>query len=318
MTKVLVTGGLGFVGSNLCPALLEQGYSVRVLDNNISSAVLEMAGVSRVHGDICDAGDVAEALQEVDAVVHLAAIPGVEDCANEPGKALETNVQGTLNLLEQANKGKIKHIVLASSVGAVLGIQNQPTNEEMLPHPTNIYGWSKLMAERLVGKYPAKATILRFTNIYGENSQLKSSIVAKLLLRKPDSPFTIYGDGEQTRDFVYIGDVNKAISLALEKEVGGIYHIGLGKGIKLLDLVRKVGDVTGETIPVLFRDVRLGDIKDNWTDLSKAKRELGYKPEYNIGAGVEKTWNWAKKLLEKPIKDKLTRDHFKQTIQPPF
>jgi len=170
-----------------------------------------------------------------------------------------------------------------------------------------VYGWSKLEGERLCWTFSdqMRITILRFTNVYGENSQLKSSIVAKLLLRKPDAPFTIYGDGEQTRDLVYVGDVCQAIMQALEKKVEGLYHIGLGKGIRLLDLVKVAEQVTGREVPLQFGDTRIGDARENWTSLDKARDDLGYAPEVGIEDGVRRTWNWAKGLVEQTERDRL-------------
>jgi len=314
MTKVLVTGGLGFVGRNLCSCLVANGYSVKVLDKHSLNSTKTLSFISVTRSDILNTQDVAKAMRETDCVVHLAAQPGIEKCSQQPVESLEVNVSGTLNLLKEAANQGIRQFILASSVGAVLGIQSQPTNETQVPSPLTIYGWSKLMSERLAGEYADRmaVAILRFTNIYGKHSQHKSSIVTKLLLRQIDSTFKVYGDGEQTRDLVYVGDVSRAILLCLEKNISGLYHIGLGKGIRLLDLISLVEKVTGRAIPVEFTDARLGDIKDNYTNLAKARDELGYEPQVSIKEGIERTWQWAKGLLEKPHRGRVeTERRFK-------
>jgi len=311
--SVLLSGGLGFIGSNLCQMLVESGEHIVVLDNKSSNAVDAIKNSEMMNDTCLNQEAVCRGLQRLSgaldkvSMVHLAAVPGIETCAREPVTSLETNVEGTRVMLEEAVKAGVEHFVFASSVGAVLGTQTQPANEEQIPYPQTVYGWSKLEGERLCWMFANKMriTVLRFTNIYGENSQHKSSIVAKLLMRKLDVPFTIYGDGEQTRDLVYIGDVCRAVVMALEKKAEGLFHIGLGKGIRLLDLVKVVERVTGREIPLKFEAERIGDVRENWTSLDKARNGIGYMPDVEIEEGVRRTWDWAKPMVEQGDKDRL-------------
>ena len=293
--RVLITGGLGFLGCNLSQYLAEQGHDVRILDNLTAHADVPANSEGHtIRGDIRNGNDLSRALSGVDTIVHLAAMPGVETCADKPVESLEVNVQGTLNLLRWATMEGVKSFVLASSVGAVLGTQVQPAREDQTPHPESIYGWSKLMAERIAGEFDHEmtVTVLRFTNMYGPYCQLKNNIIPKLLLRKPDVSFPIYGDGKQTRDFLYAEDACKAIVSAVETEVGGLFHIGSGSGVSMLELVRIVEHVTGDHIPLEYLDERPGDVKDNYTSTEKAGERLGWSPGISLEEGVKRTCRW--------------------------
>jgi len=297
---ILVTGGLGFVGCNLVMRLLGNGQQVRILDNLGNNAVAVIPGAELVHGDIRRPPDKTWA--GVDTVVHLAAVPGVETCANEPVESLGVNVRGTLRLLKAAVEHGVKQFILASSVGAVLGTQQQPANENQVPYPQNVYGWSKMIAEEIAETFSdrIKVCVLRFTNIYGENSSLKESVIARLMRRKPDALFTVYGDGQQTRDFVYVGDVCSAVSAVVERKAEGRYHIGAGYGVSLLDLIAMISQVTGIPVPVQFRVARSGDIRDNYTSTEKAKSVLGWKPSVGLEEGLERTWQWFRSIVDSP------------------
>jgi len=302
---ILCTGGLGFVGSNLVRLLLDNGKQVRVLDNMTANTVPVVTGAELAHGDILNIPE--KHWLGVDTVVHLAAVPGVVTCATDPVNSLEVNVGGVLAMLVAATKHGVRQFVLASSVGAVLGVQAQPANEMQTPHPQTLYGWSKLMSERLAWavRDRIKVCVLRFTNVYGENSQRKESVIAGLLKRKPDAPFTIYGDGKQTRDFVYVGDVCGAVLCAVDRVAEGLFHIGSGYGLELRDLVGMVEQVTGIPIPLRYREARSGDVRDNYTSIEKAKDGLGWSPQVGIEDGLERTWRWFKQTADNPDDDRV-------------
>lgn len=289
---ILVTGGLGFVGSNLCQRLLGKGKKVRILDDMSSNAVPIVKGAEIVYGDICSPEN--NIWRKIDTVVHLAAMPGVATCTKNPKRALSVNLFGTLVMLEEAVKHGVSQFILASSVGAVLGEQIQPANEEQIPNPQSLYGWSKKAAEEISLQYKndMKVCVLRFTNIYGENCHHKESVIAKLIMRQLGEKFTIYGDGHQTRDFIYVGDVCSAIIKAIEKESTGTYHIGSGFGLSLLDLIDYVRLATGGMPHVAFKPNRPGDVRDNYANIEKAKSGLGWEPETGIMEGLRKTWEW--------------------------
>ncbi len=316
--KVLITGGLGFIGSNLAFKMQETGHSVYILDDRSNNTVPVIEGATLIHGDVRRNSDIDKALsdRDIECIVHLAAVPGIETCAYNPLLALSVNVDGTLKLLEKAIEHGVGYFVMASSVGAVLGKQIQPALETQTPRPQSIYGWSKLMAEQLVKLHADKLAtcILRFTNVYGENCQQKESIIPKLLIREPDSLFTIYGNGEQTRDFVYVGDVCNAVVAAFEKEAKGLIHIGLGKKVPLLELIETIKDATNTTLPVQFRDVRPHDLKDNYTSIQAAKELLEWEPETSLKEGIKRTWKWLKESSTDPDDERLELDKRKQEM----
>lgn len=296
---ILVTGGLGFIGSSLCPLLIRSGHKVRILDNNTSNAVANIRGATVVAGDICDPFPDPGVWEGVKAVVHLAAIPGVADCTRDPGLAARVNVDGTHNLLRLALRNNVQHFLLASSVGAVLGEQEQPANEEQVPHPRAAYGASKERAELITNRFDGgrlSTCVLRFTNVYGENSLRKDSIVHKLMRHDVREPFTIYGDGSQARDFIYVGDVCAAVVRALDRRAGGTFHIGSGKKTPVLELVEQIGRLQGHPLTLNFADSRYGDIAESYTSTTKAARELGWQPETDLVVGLAKTWSWTVRM----------------------
>lgn len=285
---ILVTGGLGFVGTNLSLFLVKKGYDVRVIDNRLNNAVNFIDGADTVWAHI--RANVNGLWDKVDMVVHLAAIPGVEQCAKNPELAWDTNVNCTKELLYQAGKHNVKRFVFASSVGAVLGPQEQPARESQTPNPQTVYGNSKKMAESLVLGSELSSCVLRFTNVYGEHSQKKGNVIPKLLRHNPAETFIIYGDGEQVRDFVYAGDVSEAILRALEGEANGIYHIGSGRGVKVLDLIAEVERIRGCEIPVEFAPAREGDIKENIASVERANNILKWEATTPLSKGLELTY----------------------------
>ncbi len=292
---ILVTGGLGFIGSRLCELFIRRGDKVRILDNNTSNAVAGIKGATVIEGDICDPFSDPGIWEGVKAVVHLAAIPGVASCAQDPALAARVNVDGTHNQLRLALHNNVQHFLLASSVGAVLGEHEQPANEEQIPHPRTAYGASKERAELITNRFAGgqlSTCVLRFTNVYGENSQQKDSIVHKLLRHDVREPFTIYGDGSQARDFIYVGDVCAAIVRVLDRMTGGTFHIGSGKKTPVLELVEQVGRIQGHPLTLNFSDPRSGDIRESYTSTAKATRELGWLPETDLTVGLSKTWRW--------------------------
>ncbi|MEW6593038.1 MAG: NAD-dependent epimerase/dehydratase family protein [Candidatus Hadarchaeota archaeon] len=301
--KVLVTGGCGFVGSNLVDLLMERGHSVTVLDNlsnggrdNIK-AHLKSKNFRFIKGDIL--GRKAEdALSGVDAVAHEAAIISVPFSIKKPELTHKINVDGTRHLLEASADAGVKRFVYASSC-AVYGDQKKmPISEDAPLRPLSPYAESKLAAEKsCIGFYKRQGlstVCLRYFNIYGprQSGGEYAGVMIKFMERlKNNEPPIIYGDGKQTRDFVYVGDVAEATLLALECETKGgeVVNIGTGRGASINQLCDIFLTLTGNKGMKPFRwTPREGDIRHSRADISKARRLLGFRPKVGLKDGVKK------------------------------
>ena len=302
MSEILVTGGCGFIGANLVRKLSHDGEKVRVLDNLSIGKKEYIAGVSNVtflEGDVTRREDISSALEGCRAVVHLAAQPGVADSIKDPWKNFQINVGGFLNVLIACYEKGVKKVVFASS-NAALGDQEMPLNETKVPHPISPYGAAKLACEGYASTFSAtfsvKTVVLRFSNVYGPYSRHKQSAIHRFITRAINGePLEIYGDGEQTRDFIHVDDVSQAIVLALEKDVQGIFQIGTGTETPLARVAGLIRDISGGASAIEFKPARKGDMKRNYADISKA-RSLGYEPKISIEKGIARVYNWYKSL----------------------
>ena len=297
---VLVTGGAGFIGSHTARLLLDRGYRVVVLDNLYSGSRSNVPeGAELVVGDVADRETLARALRGVDHVVHLAAIVSVDEAREDPWSTLRINVLGTLNVLEQSYRHGVGRVVYASSC-AVYGEQEVlPITEEAPLRPINIYGASKLSGEALVHAYREEKGLstvaLRYFNVYGPGMRggPYAGVVYKFLTAAlRGEPLTIHGDGEQTRDFVYVADVARANLAALESDAGGAFNIGTGVSITIKRLAEMVLEVTGSRSPIVHSDPRPGDIRHSRASISRARRLLGWEPLTDLKMGLEKTVEW--------------------------
>ena len=301
MKSYLVTGGCGFIGVNLIPRLIEQGARVRVLDDLSLGRRedVEPLGVDLHVGDVRDATAVVKACKGVDAVVHLAAHTRVVESLSDPELNFEINAAGTLNVLQACRAAGIPKMIFASTGGAILGDQEPPVHEGMVPRPISPYGASKLAGEAYcsayTGAYGMKTAALRFSNVYGPYSYHKGSVVAQFfrnLLR--GEPIVIYGDGEQTRDFLYVADLVEAILLADKIEPAGeVFQIASGRETSIRSLLDAMKAMLPErTFDVRFEAARPGEILRNYASIEKACRILGFDPKTQLNEGLRNTWQW--------------------------
>lgn len=315
----LITGGCGFIGRAVAADLLAAGgQAVRVLDNLSTGTRADLARLGPVReigpgsdtadwsaplallaGDILEPGAVARALTGADVVVHLAANTGVEQSVADPMADCRSNVLGVLTMLEGARAAGTRRFVFASS-GAPLGVQTPPLHEEMAPRPASPYGASKLAGEGYCSAYHhcfgLETVTLRFGNVYGEGSGHKASVVARFIRRAmAGERLEIYGDGRQTRDFIYIGDLVRAVRAAAEVPgIGGeTFQIATACETTVAELTEKLAEALraeGLAAPdVVHAARRDGDVARNHSDTSKARTRLGWAPDTSLEAGLRRT-----------------------------
>ena len=306
--KALVTGGAGFIGSNIVSLLLNEGHAVRVLDN-LSSGYLEnlepFPHIELIEGDVRDATLVQRAIQGIEVVFHLAASVGNRRSIEQPINDSEVNVLGTLNVLEAMRHTTARKIVFSSSAGIFGELKFLPIREDHPVEPDSPYGASKLAAEKLClaysKLYPMEAICLRYFNVYGVNQRYDAygNVVptfARKLLR--GEPLTIYGDGEQTRDFVNVRDVAEANLLAaMARGTSGAFNIASGTHVTINKLARLMGDACGLTPVIEYRPPRQGDVCHSMADIAAANAAFGYMPTIDMGTGLNEYMQWAKGVL---------------------
>jgi UDP-glucose 4-epimerase len=304
---VLITGGAGFIGSSLARLLVERGDRVRVLDNLSIGSLAYLADVPHdlVDASLSDRSAIAGALVGADAVVHLAARAGIPDSVADPLGTFEANVADTVALLDAARLAGAERFVFASS-NAAAGDHPPPADETDLPHPLSPYGASKLAGEAYCQAYAATyglvASALRFSNAYGPYSLHKKSVVAAWLraaLR--GEPITIHGDGEQTRDFVYAGDLAAAVVAVLDAPAGAvageIFQAGTGQETTVNTLADTIGRAVGRPLEIRRGPDRPGDIRRNVSRVDKAASRLGYRASVGLEEGLARTARWYETAL---------------------
>jgi UDP-glucose 4-epimerase len=300
VTKVLITGGAGFIGRHLADHLAGlDAYEISVFDNESlgDRRYLDLERVRFVHGDLRDREAVDDVVAGQDAVVHLAADTRVMDSIANPAHNFASNVLGSFNLLESCREQGVARVVAASTGGAILGDVVPPVHEEMAPRPTSPYGASKLMLEGYLSAYASSygmsTCALRFSNIYGPRSFHKGSVVAhfyKQLLR--DETLVVYGDGSQTRDFLFAGDLVSVIRDAVESDATGAFQLGSGVPTSVNQLIAAMREATGRDISVRYEDFRAGEIQHTWCAIDKARATFGFAPDTPLSEGLLRTWEW--------------------------
>ena len=323
MGKWLVTGGCGFIGRNLIKNLVEEGgHFIRIVDNlkvgsredlaqvcnfeevdpSLSSFPFPLSSNELIVGDILDASLALELCKDIDIIVHLAANTGVAPSVEDPRMDCETNVLGTLNYLEAARHCKVSRLVFASS-GAPVGEVEPPIHEELAPHPVSPYGASKLAGEGYCSAYfrtfGVETVCLRFGNVYGPLSGKKDSVVAKFIKQTmAGETVEIYGEGTQTRDFIHVSDLVRAVRLAaLTRGIGGeTFQIATSREHtvnEVAELLKKeLKTQLNIDMAVTYSQPRLGDVKRNFSDTSKARNILGWESKINLQKGIEEVVSW--------------------------
>ena len=300
--RILVTGGCGFIGANLVRKLTAWGAEVSILDNLSTGRAsdVEGIGVELVVGDVTDPQAVRQAMAGTDVVVHLAAHTRVVDSIAAPWHDFEVNARGTLTCLQAALEARIERFIFSSTGGAILGDTAPPVHEEMAPRPLSPYGASKLAAEGYCsafwGSYGLKTVALRFSNVYGPYSYSKASAIAvfmKQILK--GEPLTIYGDGSQTRDFLFVEDLCDSVVAACERSLswGRSYQIGSGSETSLLSLIELLRITVGQrSLLTITEPPRKGEVYRTFTCIDRARKELGFQPRTSLQDGLARTWNW--------------------------
>jgi nucleoside-diphosphate-sugar epimerase len=305
-SKVLVTGGAGFIGSHLVDALVQGGCQVTVLDN-LSSGHLENLKhiekqISIIEGDIQDRDTVMRLTRGCDVVFHQAAVVSVTKTVEAPVASTQVNELGTLQVLDAARINGVKRVVLASS-SAIYGDDPQlPKIETMLPNPLSPYAVQKLTNEIHAGLYHRlynlPTTCLRYFNVFGprqDPSSPYSGVISIFMKKAVDGGRPIiYGDGRQTRDFVFVKDVVQANILAARKSIaaGNIYNVGTGHSIEIGKLWQMIAAMAHSDHAPEFGSARCGDIVHSCSDIHKASSQLGFEPEISMPAGLQLTFNW--------------------------
>lgn len=303
--RVLVTGGAGFIGSNLVKQLLQDNHQVTVLDNLSSGYRSNLSPFSKIRfieGDIRDETAVAESMKEVEVIFHLAASVGNKRSIEHPLVDADTNVMGTLKVLEAARKAGVRKIVASSSAGIFGELKTLPIKEDHPVEPDTPYGSSKLCMEKECLAYaklfPMEAVSLRYFNVYGPNQRFDAygnviPIFAFKILRQ--ETLTIFGDGEQTRDFINVQDVVQAnIRAAGAKGVCGAFNIGSGNRITINHLVELLRNVSGINPEVEHGAPRPGDVRHSLADISAARKAFGFSPAVGLEQGLTDYLAWAK------------------------
>jgi UDP-glucose 4-epimerase len=298
--RAVVTGGAGFIGSHVVEALLARGDEVAVLDDLSTGSREKLPAGAELHvGDIrVDAREVFEGARP-EVVFHLAAQADVHTSVQRPDFDADVNVIGMVRVLEAARAVDAK-VVFSSTGGAIYGECDGPADEDYPRRPISPYGISKLAGEEYLAGwnrlYGTRHVALRFANIYGprQEASLEGGVVAIFLDRlAADEPTTIFGDGAQTRDFVYVGDVARAMLAAVDHG-GGVLNVGTGVETTVLDLHRLCARVAGVEVEPRFAEARTGDVLRSVIDPSRAGRELDWRAERTLEEGLRETWEWAR------------------------
>ena len=306
MMRALVTGGAGFIGSNLVEALLAQGHEVRVIDNfatghrrNLESF---LGDVELVEGDLQSYERAHNAVRGMEVVFHQAALPSVPRSVQDPLTTNAVNITGTLNVLLSARDEGVRRVVYAASSSAYGNSPVNPRREDATPEPLAPYAVAKLAGEHycraFANVYGMGTVSLRYFNVFGPrqdpNSQYSAVIPRFIRALAEGEKLVVFGDGEQTRDFTYVDNVVAANLLAATAPIGNgdVFNIACGESVTVNALVDELADITGRAGDREYLPARAADVKDSEADISRARHTLGYEPTVRLREGLEKTVAW--------------------------
>lgn len=307
MSKFLVTGGAGFIGSHIVKALVKKGNSVRILDNfssgkkeNLSEVIKD---IELIRGDIRNKNTCLKASRKIDFILHQAALKSVNESLKNPQKYNAVNIQGTLNMLEASRKNRVRNFVFASSTAVYGDAKRFPIREDGLLSPISPYALTKLAAEHYCKifshNYGLNTASLRYFNVFGPGQAVDdeyAGVIPKFItLMLNNKTLPIYGDGRQSRDFVYIEDVIQANILAAKKNLKGeVFNIATGDDHSILTLVDTLTKILSKDRDLRLLPRRTGDIFKSQADISKAKKILGFAPKVNFITGLTLTTRYFK------------------------
>lgn len=309
--KTIITGGAGFIGSNFVKFLLKKNWKVVVIDNfsvGKKENLPKNKSLRIVTADVCDKNKMLSTIKNCDYVFHLAT-QCVRESINNPRLVHKVNTEGTLNVLEAARRNKIKKFVYVSSSEVYGTAVNVPMTEKHLLNPTTIYGASKLAGEyytlSYLRTYGLHTVIVRPFNTYGYNSHFEGAygeVIPRFVIRALNNlSLQIFGDGKQTRDFTFVEDVVKGIYLVGKKgKIGEVYNIARGKEVSVNELARLIPKALSVEVEKEYLIDRPGDVRRHFSDIKKAKRELGFKPKTEIQEGLRKYIRWFLMTYENP------------------
>jgi nucleoside-diphosphate-sugar epimerase len=307
MSSYLVTGGAGFIGSHLAEELLRRGHRVRVADSLITGKrrnLDHLPGVEFLEGDLADLAFAERAVAGMEYVLHQAAIPSVPRSVKDPITSNRANADATLNVLVSARDAGVKRLVFAGSSSEYGNTPTLPKREDMTPSPLSPYALQKVMGtqycQMFTRLYGFETVVIRYFNVFGPRQDPTSpysgviSVFATALSegRQP----TIYGDGEQTRDFTYVLNVVDGVLRACEapKAAGQVINVATNGRVSLNELLRVMNTIVGTDLKAIYKDVRPGDVKDSQADITKAKELLGYTPIVSLEDGLRRTLEWCR------------------------
>lgn len=304
--KYIITGGAGFIGSHIGEELADQQHEVVIIDNffsgkkeNIRQFMIKK-NVTFIQGSITDFPLLKKVFESADGIFHESAIASVPYSVAHPTETNDVNLSGTLNVLVAARDCGVKKVIFASSAAVYGNNPALPKHESMTPDPLSPYSVSKIAGEQYCSVfsrlYGVQCTSLRYFNVFGPRQDPfspYSGVISKFISSSlSHQPIVIYGDGLQTRDFVYVKDVVHANILAMEKNAPGVYNIACGTRINLLKLKDMIAEITGISVPIIFDPPAKGDVRDSVADITLAKNFLGYSPHWSVYKGLEATIAW--------------------------
>lgn len=308
----VVTGGAGFIGSHLCRALLRQGRSVRILDNFSTGTRENLEQIQEQHPDQCEVyqqdirelSELKKLFKKAGTIYHQAAITSVQKSVEDPLGCNSVNVEGTLKVLVAAKDAGVQKVIFASSTSVYGDSERLPKKEEMKPEPISPYAVTKYVGElycKIFSEIHELPTLaLRYFNVFGPNQDPKSeyaAVVPRFISRTliGESPI-IYGDGEQSRDFIFVEDVVAANLLAAASDVQGAHlNIACGQAVTVNEVARMINGILGLELEPIYEPARLGDVRRSEADISQASKLIGFNPKFSLRNGLGKTVEWFQK-----------------------